>query len=164
MMGETALPGWSDFFLAATGASAALAGLLFVAVSINLSRILAFPNLPPRAIEALLAFLSVLAIGTLGLIPRQSSFACGVEIAAVGGGVWLLQTVILVRGAGIERKHSVYPLRVLMNQAPPLSFLAAGLGLALGRPDFAVLIAPGALLSYAAGVFGAWVLLVEIQR
>jgi hypothetical protein len=40
---------WHDFFVGSMGASAALTGLLFVAISINLEQILKFPNLPGRA-------------------------------------------------------------------------------------------------------------------
>jgi len=40
---------WVSFALAITAAAATLAGLLFVAVSINLQRILSFKNLPARA-------------------------------------------------------------------------------------------------------------------
>lgn len=42
---------WSELFVASAGASAALAGLVFVAVSINVERILEFPGLPERALE-----------------------------------------------------------------------------------------------------------------
>lgn len=38
---------WNDFFVMAGGAGAALAGLLFVAVSFNHEQILANPTLPP---------------------------------------------------------------------------------------------------------------------
>jgi hypothetical protein len=40
---------WEGLFLAGAGASAALAGLLFVAISINLDRILKGRGLPGRA-------------------------------------------------------------------------------------------------------------------
>ncbi len=42
---------WHDIFIATAGASAALTGLIFVEVSINLSRILAIPTLPGRAVK-----------------------------------------------------------------------------------------------------------------
>ena len=46
--------GWENFLLAQVGASAALAGLIFVGGSINLTKILSLPALPARAFEAFL--------------------------------------------------------------------------------------------------------------
>ena len=40
---------WTNFFIAAAGASASLAGLVFVALSVNINRILEYPQLPSRA-------------------------------------------------------------------------------------------------------------------
>ena len=45
-----------------------------------------------------------------------------------------------------------------------LPFIVAGVLLLLGRTDGVYWTVPGVLLSFAAGVFGAWVLLIEIQR
>ncbi len=63
---------WSDLFVATAGASAALAGLVFVAVSINIERILKFSGLPERALETVLLLLGVLLVSVVGLIPGQS--------------------------------------------------------------------------------------------
>jgi hypothetical protein len=53
---------WQAFCQALVGAAAALTGLLFVAVSINLERILKRPDfLPPRAAETLAAVLGIAA-------------------------------------------------------------------------------------------------------
>ena len=39
---------WADFFVAAAGASAALVGLVIVALSVNLDRIISEQQLPSR--------------------------------------------------------------------------------------------------------------------
>ena len=66
---------WQTFFAAEVGAGASLTGLLFVAVSINLERILSFPKLPARAGETLTLLLLVVVIASLGLAP-QSDRVC----------------------------------------------------------------------------------------
>jgi hypothetical protein len=155
---------WHDFFVAQVGASAALAGLLFVAISINLTRILEFPSLPSRAVEALLSLLSVLVISTFGLIPGQSLRAYGFEFVATGAVLWLVQTISMVRVWKIAHPRSRSAVRVIANQLPALLFAASGVLLFLGHENGMYWLAPGVLLSFTAGLFGAWILLIEIQR
>jgi modulator of FtsH protease len=153
---------WANFFVAEVGASAALVGLLFVAVSINLTRILQFAHLPSRAAEALLAFLSVLAIATLGLVPALSSTTFGIAIAAIGACTWLANTIALTRTWKVFAQYGVV-LRLIFNQVPPLLFVVAGV-LSATSCALGLWLVLGTLASFASGVFGAWVLLIEIQR
>jgi hypothetical protein len=62
---------WESLFVAEAGASAALAGLLFVALSINLERILKGTGLPGRAGEAIVLLLTVLVVSTFGWCPAS---------------------------------------------------------------------------------------------
>ena len=79
---------WTDFFVASAGASAALAGLVFVAVSINVESILRYEGLPQRALATVL-LLSVVLISLIGLIPGQSRTALAAELLGVGLGMVL---------------------------------------------------------------------------
>jgi hypothetical protein len=160
-MGSEVFYGWDDFLVAEVGASAALAGLLFVAISINLTSILKYPHLPTRAIEALTTLLCVLVICSWALVPGQTRFTYGLEIGATGLVAWTIQTtgLILTRKSGYE-----YFPRFLFNQLPPLPFVVAGVMLMLHQPSGIYWIVPGTLLSLVAGVYCAWVLLIEIQR
>src|SRR5579863_10497108 len=82
-------PGWANFFVAEVGAAAALSGLIIVAISINLQRILSFPQLPGRAAEMLIMLVGALLACSFGLMPGQSVEMLGGETIAVG----LLMTV-----------------------------------------------------------------------
>jgi modulator of FtsH protease len=153
--------GWENFFVAEAGAAAALAGLLFVSVSINLARILQIPALPWRAAEALLALLSVLIVALLALVPGQSAQALGLEICVTGVVLWVAGSLALVRS---DRSQPRFLLRLLTNQLPPVAFVVAGLLIALGHPAGMYWMVPGTFLAFAAGVLDAWVLLIEILR
>ncbi|HXM44812.1 MAG TPA: hypothetical protein VN924_26485 [Bryobacteraceae bacterium] len=161
----TGIPaGWNDFFVAEAGASAALAGLVFVAVSINLARILEFAHLPMRVVEALAALLSVLIVSTFALVPEQPLWAYGVEMGGTGLGVLALKSTALIR---MRRAGSPNPrpvLRFLVNEITPLPFVTAGVLLTAGSRSGIYWIVPGTLLSFAAGLFDVWVLLIEIKR
>ena len=73
-------------------------GLVFVALSINLKEILAFPGLANRAGEALLLLLFPVMIGLVGVLPQTSTRALGAEFLLIAGFLWLIVTRILLRG------------------------------------------------------------------
>lgn len=155
---------WSNFFVAELGAAAALTGLLFVAVSINLARILQFPNLPARSAEALLDLLSVVVVSTFALIPRQTATSLGIEIASTGFLTWLWHTATMARTRKFDKAYVKLSQRLAVNQPPPLTYILAGVLLIAGHPSGMDWLVAAILLSFATGVFGAWVLLIEIQR
>ena len=77
--------GWHDFFIAAAGASAALLGLLFVGVSINLAAITGEErvDLRARAGQAFVNLLFGLVIALLMLIPDPDPASIAFGLAAV---------------------------------------------------------------------------------
>ncbi len=156
--------GWENFFVAEAGASAALAGLLFVAVSINLTRILAFPHLPGRAAEALIVLLSVLQAAIFGLVPSQGAVALGAEL--LGTGLWVVAVTSGIQWRSRKHRHpQSRPLwRVATNQLPALAFVLCGSSLIAGRTVGIYWLVPATILSFGGGVFNAWILLIEIQR
>jgi hypothetical protein len=85
--------GWSDFLVAEAGASAALTGLIFVAVSINLSKILEYPGVSTRAAETLTLLLGVLTASSVALAPNQTDRMLGIELLTIGLVLWLIVTI-----------------------------------------------------------------------
>jgi hypothetical protein len=76
---------WHDFFLAAAGASAALLGLLFVGVSINLAAIAAEERVDARAraAQAFSNLLFVLVIALIMLIPDIDPTTLAASLAVI---------------------------------------------------------------------------------
>src|SRR5918911_1564694 len=88
---EKNMADWHDFLLAAAGAAAVLAGLVFVGLSINLDMIMSNPTygLPGRALEALVLLMAVLIVTCLLLVPAQGMVLAGVEVLVVGIADWV---------------------------------------------------------------------------
>jgi hypothetical protein len=163
---STPMADWSNFFVAEVGAVAALTGLIVVAVSINLTRILSFEQLPARAGESLVILISALLIAGLGLVPGQPVAAFGAETLVIG----LVALTVALQNLWRSRipvegvtRGKIF-LRAFVNALVVLPLVIGGALLLFGSMAGVYLIAVGILASLAAGVWGAWVLLVEILR
>ena len=162
---------WHDFFLAAAGAAAVLAGLVFVGLSINLDTIMATPTygLPGRALEALVLLMAVLIVTCLLLVPAQGMVLAGVEVLVVGVADWVFIVSIHLRQLrnwqALEANLRVsFVGRIVLSQLATLPFMAAGLAVLSWGVSGLYLLVAGVILSFVVAVAEAWVLLVEIHR
>lgn len=157
---------WTDLFVATAGASAALAGLVFVAVSINLERILSFRGLPERALETLLFLVSALLVSVVALIPGQTHVALGVELLVIClaiDAIVMRQPTIQVE-EGEEMRRSWRVSRWTLRPAATVPFLIGAVSLIAKSGGGLYWLVAGIVLAIAAAVSNAWVLLVEILR
>ncbi len=165
MLNEIQDADWANFFVAEVGASAALTGLVVVAISINLTRILTYKTLPGLAASALILLGSVLVVTSAALIPHQPEIIFGLETFAVALTMLLVPAFIQIRALMAEplaQRRTV--VRAIINGAPSLAVLIAGILLILGHPSGLYWIAAGTILSLISGVLISWVLLIEILR
>jgi hypothetical protein len=157
---------WTDFGVATAGAAAALAGLLFVAISINLERILQFPSLPHRAAQTVILFALPLIISLLLLVPGQSRGALGGELLGIGlvAGTFMLWTDARVPMNEQETKATRLFARILPPTVTCGCLAVAGATLLAGAGGGLYWIVPAVIASVVFGLLNAWVLLIEILR
>jgi hypothetical protein len=158
---------WTDLFVAVAGASAALAGLLFVAVSINVERILKYEGLPERGIEALAMLLVPLIVSIAALLPGQSHAALGLELLAIGAALVALMVRLPIAHqlpAGIDTPPRYALNRQVVRLSGTVLLLIGGLGELFAVGGGLYWVAAGIVLLILGAVINAWVLLVEILR
>ena len=157
---------WANFFISQCGDSAALLGLLFVSVSLNLSRILAYPDLPNRALMAMLLLLAVLIVASLMLIPGQPMVVNGVEVLCVGFSICAAGAITgagSIRNASPDLRGQAIRRFALLALAI-LPYMVAGIMLLVGHATALYWLAAGTILSFVTSATEAWVLLVERNR
>jgi modulator of FtsH protease len=157
---------WFTFFSAEVSASAALTGLIFVAVSINLSRILEMHSLVSRSAKALVALTGILLASTLCMASGQPVAALGCELFFLGALVWI-STTLLQHSASHKNPYIKASQRfgqVLLTQFSAVPLIAAGVSLLLRIGGGLYWLVAAAVFSFIAALFDAWVLLIEIQR
>jgi hypothetical protein len=135
---------------------------VIVAVSINLSRILAIKTLTGRAGEALLYLGSAMIAASFGLLPQPMQLL-RIELIILGAAVRLLTFTIQIN-AMRQPGEARLIIRIVFALACLGPLLAAGVLFYLGEPFAPFVLAGGILASLAVGLTHTWVLLVEIPR
>ena len=158
--------GWTEFALAQAGAAAVLTGLVFVAVTTNLSRILSHRELPGRAGETVIIYASVLCQSLILLIPGQSVRQLGIEMLTLAAGTLAILLAIFLPALALPSRQprSWRITRLLFIVAATVPSVLAGTGLLDWTATDLRWYAFGTIAALVAATANAWVLLVEVIR
>ena len=158
---------WANFFLGELTASAALAGLLFVSISVDQSRILSLGRMAERGLEALTTLLLVIIVSSCALVPAQAPRLFGSEILLVA----LIQLVAVLflqrlQWSALASEHRATSLRAFVLSHTAVWLIIVASLVLVWRGDWIglYLFPAGFLLCFLTAGMNAWVLLIEINR
>jgi hypothetical protein len=150
---------WSDFFVAAGGAAAALTGLLFIAVSLRPREIRNSRLMIGRARSAFYAFASITLVALLALAATESSLV-GVAQVAVAIGAIVLSAPFTLAAMRARRLNYV---RAAFYHGGLLVVAAGGAVRAFGGDprDYSAVLATGVLLLLGIALSNSWQLVIS---
>jgi|SRR4051794_21020275 hypothetical protein len=154
---------WSDFANTVAGGAAALAGLLFVGLSLNLAEVLKYPGVPARAIATLGLTVAILLIAIFVATPGQNHRGLAAEIVLIG-----VTTAAIVLLGAAQQRSGPHPARALSSMflllVPALLLIAGAVSLWLRSGGGLYWVTAAVTTGFVAATVNAWVLLVEIKR
>lgn len=155
---------WNDLFVMTGGAAAALAGLIFVAVSLNHDHVLRNPVLPAIAAQTLGLLIGLVLLSVVVLTPGQPDVLIGVEVLVIGVALFVFVLAASLR----TRQHDVRrwwtASRVLLGASATLPAVTAGLLLTLGVKEGRYALSVEVAAAIAVAAYYAWILLIDVRR
>lgn len=155
---------WHDLFVAEAGAVAALGGLIFVAVSLNLEQVLKLPKIPPLAVRTLVILVGLLLLSVLVLTPGQPTPALGIEVVVLGAVMTTAVTVSTTRTHLPVTRWSWTVPTLLLALVSTVPMVLAGVSLLAGSGGGLYWTVLESCAGISVAVYYAWILLVEIRR
>ena len=157
---------WQALYTAVAGAAAALTGLLFIALSLNLRTIVKIPMYRARARETLGGLLCLLVLSVILLIPGQERHVLGVELI-VASVIMLLSGVrlqIQTLGKLPSHRRMRWLLRLVLINTGSTTILIAGISLIVGQFGGLLWLMPTILIYLLWSLNNAWLLVVQVAE
>lgn len=170
---SSTIAGWQTFYLLAGTASATLAGLIFVAVSLHLDLVgePAIDAVFTLARRTLSSFILVVIVALTFAIPEQGPQGLGWTLLALGI-VDMLQTLLDGRAVVTELKSTEGWGRIANRVVPPVMLtLLSGIGLVLvavtvlaDTATYLYWMVPIVVLILSTAAFNAWEFMLGLAR
>lgn len=156
---------WREFNVAIVGATAALAGLVIVAASVNIGDIVKSRTLTARLGSAIVMLVVALIASAVALMPGVDEQSLGILllIAALAGLAFQVVTARLLATDRNPRDRGRW-VKALMGFLAPVAYVTAGLLAVTGGPGALYVAAAGAILAIVSALVVSWVALVEVLR
>lgn len=159
------LESWTDFNVAMVGATAALAGLVIVASSVNISEIVASRSLTARLAAGIAALVLAITVSGLALMPTITAtwFGILILVATVAAGAFQVQAARAIV-ADDDPAARAKAVKSVFGFLPIAAYLSGGVAVLLGDPVGLTLAAAGCILAIITAITVSWVALVEVLR
>jgi hypothetical protein len=159
------LAGWSEFHVAMVGATAALAGLVIVAASVNIDKVVAVGSVTSRLAASIATLVVAIVVSGMALVPGLPlpGFGATTVVAALpAAGFQFHAASTLARDRhGPPQGRS---LRSAIGFVPILAYLVAGALCLAGQPAGVGASAVGTLTAIVVAILMSWIALVEVLR
>jgi hypothetical protein len=156
---------WAEFNVAMVGATAALAGLVIVASSVNIAEIVKARDLVTRLGAAIATLVLAIVASALGLIPTISPLWFGVFLlaATLGAAIFQVQATRAIFADTAPEARARFA-KSAFGFAPIVAYAASAVAVMLGHPSGLSLAAAGCILAIVTAIVVSWVVLVEVLR
>lgn len=155
---------WHDFFVMVGGAAAALTGLVFVAMSLNLEPIAHDTTHRNRAIGTLIGFSAAFMICAFALMGNQNRLSIGLEwlvISSIAAAIYILGYVQARKRGKSSLGLGFY--RLVLGTSIYIAEIIGSIMIILGHTAGLYVAAIAMILLLAYTITGAWLLVIGIH-
>jgi hypothetical protein len=159
---------WHDLFVVTGGAAAALAGLVFVAVTLHLSAVTGHPGHRHRARTIVASLGEILLASLIVLVPTLDHVGAGVALTLVAGALLYETLKSTVQIAPVLRRWHSDPIartiaiRTTVGDMSMVIGFGGGISVAVGYGPGLSLVATDIIVRFALAIAGAWLLIVAV--
>lgn len=156
---------WTDFNVAMAGATAALAGLVIVAASVNIDKIIRAGTLTARLGAAIASLILALVASAVALVPAIDAVLYGVAglVGTLVAGAFQAHAMRVIAHDD-DPEQRARAAKSVLGLVPIATYLLGGVLLVLANATGLVLVAVGCLLAVISAIIVSWIVLVEVLR